>query len=110
AGSPADAPFDTEAEEAGDARDCGDFDTPCESGYTFFRRDTQDRSTGDQSDAAHEWVYIVYDPSKPGTQVPTGTTYGSIDTGIGSQSGIYFVRYNGATGAATSPHLIDNQP
>jgi len=109
AGSAADAPFETEAEEAGDARDCGDFDTHCESGYTFFRRDTQVRSTADQTDAAHEWVYIVYDPSKPGTQVPTGTTYGSIDTGTGSQSAIYFVRYNGATGAATSPVLIDNQ-
>ena len=67
--------------EGGDARDCGDFDAHCESGYTFFRRDTQVRSTADQADAAHEWVYIVYDPSKPGTEVPTGTTYGSIEHG-----------------------------
>jgi hypothetical protein len=106
-GSAADAPFEEEGVEGGDARDCGDFDAHCESGYTFFRRDTQVRSTADQADAAHEWVYIVYDPSKPGTQVPTGTTYGSVDTGIGSQSGTYFVRYNGATGAATPPTLID---
>ena len=42
----------------------------CESGYTFFRRDTQVRSTADQADAAHEWVYIVYDPSKPGQPGP----------------------------------------
>ena len=67
AGNPADAPFDEEGVEGGDARDCGDFDAHCESGYTFFRRDTQVRSTADQADAAHEWVYIVYDPSKPGT-------------------------------------------
>ena len=26
-------------------------------------------------------VYVVYDPTKPGTQVPTGTTYGSIEPG-----------------------------
>ena len=87
AGNPADAPFDEEGVEGGDARDCGDFDAHCESGYTFFRRDTQVRSTADQADAAHEWVYIVYDASKPGREVPTGTTYGSIDTGTGSQSG-----------------------
>jgi len=109
AGNPADAPFDEEGVEGGDARDCGDFDAHCESGYTFFRRDTQVRSTSDQADQAHEWIYIVYDPSKPGTQVPTGTTYGSIDTGTGSQSGIYFLRYDGASGSATTPVLIDNQ-
>jgi hypothetical protein len=109
AGNPADAPFGEEAEDAGNARDCGDFGAHCQSGYTFFRRDTQVRSTADQADGAHEWVYIVYDPSKPGTQVATGTTYGSIDTGVGSQSGIYFVRYDGATGTPTAPALIDNQ-
>ncbi|MFL5674710.1 MAG: sialidase family protein [Chloroflexota bacterium] len=108
-GNAADAPFDEDGVEGGDARDCGDFDLHCKSGYTFFRRDTQVRSTADQADAAHEWVYIVYDPSKPGTQTPTGTTYGSIDTGTGSQSGIYFIRYNGVTGRATEPALIDNE-
>jgi hypothetical protein len=109
AGNPADAPFEEEGVEGGDARDCGDFDAHCQSGYTFFRRDTQARSTADQADAAHEWVYIVYDPSKPGTEVATGTTYGSIDTGIGSQSGVYFLRYDGAAGTATAPALIDDQ-
>jgi hypothetical protein len=91
------------------ARDCGDFADACTSGYTFFRRDTQARSTADQLDATREWVYVVYDPSKPGTQTPTGTTYGSIDRGVGSQSGIYFFRYDGATGAMTTPALIDPQ-
>ena len=43
------------------------------------------------------------------TQVPTGTTYGSIDTGVGSQSGIYFLRYDGATGRRPTPVLIDAQ-
>ena len=91
------------------ARDCGDFGDHCTSGYTFFRRDTQDRSTADQFDDAHEWVYVVYDPSKPGTEVDTGTTYGSIDRGVGSQSGIYFFRYDGATGAMTTPTLLDDE-
>ncbi|HUS06054.1 MAG TPA: hypothetical protein VMZ52_07160, partial [Bryobacteraceae bacterium] len=112
--APASLPDDPKSEEgtsaAGSlARDCGDFDSACASGYTFFRRSTGPRSTADQTDASHEWIYIVYDATKPGTEVPTGTTYGSIRVGTGSQSGIYFVRYNGSTGTATAPALIDNQ-
>jgi len=109
AGNPADAPFGEARSAGGKARDCGDFASACKSGYTFFRRDTQVRSTADQSDATNEFVYMVYDPSKPGTEVRTLTTYGSIRTGIGSQSGIYFLRYDGAAGTKTAPALIDTQ-
>jgi hypothetical protein len=108
-GSALNEPFDEESTAGGDARDCGDFSAHCQSGFTFFRRDTQARSTADQTDTAHEYVYIVYDPSKPRTQTATGNTYGSIDTGTGSQSGIYFLRYDGQTGAKTTPALIDDQ-
>jgi hypothetical protein len=90
------------------ARDCGDFDSHCQSGYTFFRRDTTPRSTADQSDAAHEWVYVVYEAGKPGTDVNTNTSYGTIRPGRAAQSGVYFVRLNGATGTTTAPALIDN--
>jgi hypothetical protein len=91
------------------ARDGGDLTNAVQSGYTFFRRDTQVRAIADQS-ASNHYVYIVYDPTKPGTEVPTGTTYGSVGSGTGSQSAIYFIRLNGATGGATSPKLIDNEP
>lgn len=102
--------FDADPSAAGSlARDCGDFDSACASGYTFFRRDTSPRSTADQFDSQHEYVYVVYEASKPGTQVNTGTTYGSISPGVGSQSGIYFMRLNGATGVATNPVLLDNE-
>jgi hypothetical protein len=104
-----DDPLDEEGTDAGRARDCGDFGDHCTSGYTFFRRDTQVRSTADQLDTAHEWIYIVYDPSKPGTQTATGTTYGSIAPGTGSQSGVYFTRYDGVSGTHTTPALIDAQ-
>lgn len=93
-------------------RECGDFNEHCASGYTFFRVDavgTQVRSTADQYDKSHEWVNIVYDASKPGTLVPTGTTYGSVGLGTGSQAGIFFTRLDGATGLGTAPILIDNQ-
>jgi hypothetical protein len=96
---------------------CGDFAFQCESGYTFMRGGTQVRSTADQQDASHDYVYVVYDPSIPGTEVASGTTYGSVTSedlpaqfhqNVGSQSGIYFFRLDGATGAHTAPVLIDD--
>jgi hypothetical protein len=96
---------------------CGDFPFDCASGYTFMRGGTQVRSTADQQDKVHDFVYVVYDPSIPGTEVPSRTTYGSIVSedlpaqyhkNVGSQSGIYFFRLNAATGAHTSPVLIDD--
>jgi hypothetical protein len=97
--------------------ECGDAAVHCVSGYTFMRGGTQIRSTADQQDSSHDYIYVVYDPSIPGTEVPSGTTYGSITSedlpakyhqDIGSQSGIYFLRLNGATGAHTTPVLIDD--
>jgi hypothetical protein len=118
-----DEPADDVGEEEGGSPeagsisgDCGDFDAHCASGYTFMRGDTQIRSTADQS-ASNEYVYLVYDPTIPGTEVPSGTTYGSTvsaDLPVqyhkseGSQSGIYFIRLDGATGAHSTPSLIDD--
>ena len=83
----------------------------CESGYTFFRRDTQPRATADQFDTANpDRFYVVYDATKPGTEAPTGTTYGTTESGIGGQAGIFFLRVNGANGTKVGPSLIDAQP
>ena len=43
-----------------------------------MRGGTQVRSTADQGDHRHDYVYIAYDPSIPGTEVPSGSTYGSV--------------------------------
>src|SRR3954447_26597727 len=91
------------------ARDCGDFSDACASGFTFFRRDTQVRSTADQLDALHEWVYIVYDATKPGTEAATGSTYHTTEPGKGGQATTFFLRYNGADGSHSTPTVIDNQ-
>jgi len=101
-------------DEGGDApgsiaRDCGDFADHCQSGFTFFRRDTQVRSTADQLDAAHEWIYMVYDATKTGTVTNSSSTYSSAGTGKVGQAATYFIRYDGATGSHTAPALIDNQ-
>jgi hypothetical protein len=103
-------PYDAEDRylDGSSARDGGDFSNAVQSGYTFFRRDTQVRAAADAS-ASNEYVYVVYDPTKPGTEVPTGTTYGSVGSGTGSQSGVYFIRLNGATGKTAAPALVDAQ-
>jgi hypothetical protein len=115
-GGPAEPAKPKKAETAGT---CGDFSNHCASGYTFYRITTQVRGTADQADTDHEYVYIVYDPSKPGTEVDSGTTYGTIQSGdmpakfhqeVGSQQAVYFIRLDGATGEATDPALIDDQP
>jgi hypothetical protein len=104
-----DDPDFEESTAAGVSRDCGDFADHCDSGYTFFRRDTQERATADQFDPTHEYVYVVYDATKPGTEVPTGTTYYTVSPGVGGQAAIFFTRLDGATGAHTAPAVIDNQ-
>ena len=92
----------------GSARDCGDFDSACQSGYTFFRQDSQVRSTADQrSRTGDESVYIAYNATIPGTETATGTTYGSVSPGVASKEGIYFLRYNGATGTKSNAKLVD---
>jgi len=109
---PDDPGFEDESGDApgSTARDCGDFADHCQSGFTFFRRDTQVRSTADQLDAAHEWIYMVYDATKDGTVANSSSSYSSAGTGKVGQAATYFIRYDGATGAHTSPELIDNQP
>ena len=90
------------------ARDCGDFAAACRSGYTFFRRDTQVRSSADQKDASREWIYLVYDATK-GAEVQTGTSYGTNGPGTAGQAAIFLFRYDGATGVATPPMVLDDQ-
>ncbi len=115
---PASVPDDPESGEDDGAaaasltRDCGDFQNHCRAGYTFFRVDavgTQVRSTADQLDKEHEWVYLAYDPVKPGTIVDTGSSFFSTTPGKGGQAGVYFTRLDGATGAHTAPMLLDDR-
>ena len=90
----------TEAEEAaGDARDCGVLESACQSGYIFPRSTTSPRSSADQTAPTNRWVYTVLDPVVPGSEVPTGTTYGATESGTGGQAAIYAIRFNPRTGA-----------
>ena len=88
-------------------RDCGDGPFVCESGYVFFREDSQTRITADPMDNTPEGrnaAYIVYNATVPGTQVPTGTSYGTVEPGIGSQGQIYVTRtLDGSSWSAPAP-------
>jgi hypothetical protein len=99
-----------EGEEAGtgegDARDCGSLYDHCESGYTFFRRDTQVRASADQSSGG-ENVYLVYDASIPDTVTDANSTYSTVPGDRVGQAGVYFSRLNGTTGHHSAPKLID---
>ncbi len=93
---------------SGGARDCGDGRDACLSGYTFFRQDSQVRSTADENDP-NNTVFVVFNATKPGTQTPTGTTYGTIVSGTGSQSVTYFTTIkNGVPQGDGS--IVDDQP
>jgi hypothetical protein len=89
-------------------RDCGDFTEACQSGYTYPRVDAAPRATADQYAApSDETVYVVFEQSIPGTETATGTTFGTVQPGTGSQGGVYFMTLNGATGDTSAAKLID---
>jgi hypothetical protein len=91
------------------AGDCGDLANACESGFTFFRQSTILASTTDQYDASHQYIYMVYGATRPGSEVSTGTTFGVESEGVGGQEVAYFVRYNAADGTHTAPRIISNK-
>lgn len=93
----------------GFARDCGDGPLRCQSGYVFFRANTQVRATADPG-ADPNTVYAVFDGAVPGTQTPTGTSYGTNGPGIGTQASIFFVKTTDGGAHWSVPTRIDSQP
>ncbi len=96
-----------EEEAAGTARDCGDDFDACASGYTFFRHDSSPRIAADQSaQGSAGTVYIVFQATKPGTEVPTGSSFGVMGSGNGGQAAAYIVKTTDGGAHWTSPQLI----
>jgi hypothetical protein len=92
--------------EQAPTRDCGDGPFVCESGYVFFREDSQTRITADPTDTANPAAaYIVFNATVPGTETPTGTSFGTVEPGVGSQGQVYFLRTLNGT-AWTAPTRI----
>lgn len=96
------------------ARDCGDGPLVCQSGYVFHRSNTQVRITADPNGApgTEDDAYVVYDASVEGSLTPTGTTYGTVESGTGSQGSIHFIKttnggatWTGGTGGPTATRI-----
>jgi hypothetical protein len=99
-------------EPRNDARNCGDGPLACQSGYVFARAATQVRITADPNGAAAtaDDAYVVYDGSVPASLTPTGTSFGTIESGTGSQASIYFVKTTNGGASWASPTRVDPQP
>jgi hypothetical protein len=99
---------DAEPSSAGDSRDCGSGPFACQSGFVFFRHDSQPRITADPSDATNT-VYMVYDATIPSTEVPSTSTYNTAPVRNGQlmvgQGAFYFTKKVG-NGGWTAPGLL----
>jgi len=92
------------------ARDCGDGPFACQSGYVFHRANTQVRITADPTASGDaDEVFVVFDASVPGTETPTGSTYGTVTEGIGTQASVYFMKTPNGGASWTAPARIDPQ-
>jgi photosystem II stability/assembly factor-like uncharacterized protein len=72
--------------------DCGDGPFTCRSGYVFGRDGSAPRNAADPVAGEGDELYVVVEATVPGTQRPSGTTYGTIDPGVASQGAIYFTK------------------
>ena len=91
-------------------RDCGDGPQACQSGYVFGRVDSGPRNGADPVAGDGDEVYVVVEATVPGTETPTGTTYGTVTHGTGSQGAIYFSKTTDGGANWTTPARIDPQP
>ncbi|HET6947204.1 MAG TPA: hypothetical protein VFJ45_05260 [bacterium] len=90
-------------------RDCGDGPQACQSGYAFGRADSGPRITADPVSGEGDEAYIVVEASVPGSQTATGSTYGTIDPGTGSQGSIYFSKTVNGGATWSTPSRVDPQ-
>jgi hypothetical protein len=93
----------------GSRRDCGDGPSACQSGYVFGRADSGPRNGADPLAGEGDEAYVVIEATVPGTQTATGTTYGTVTNGVGSQGSIYFSKTTNGGTTWTAPTRIDPQ-
>jgi hypothetical protein len=93
----------------GRARDCGDGPLACQSGYVFGRVDSGPRIAADPVGGEGDEAYVVVEATVPGTQTATGTTYGTVENGTGSQGSIYFSKTTNGGASWSTPARVDPQ-
>jgi hypothetical protein len=82
--------------------DCGDGPFVCKSGYVFGRDGSSPRNAADPLAGQGDELYVTVEATVPGTQRPSGTTYGTVERGVASQGSIYFTKTEDG-GATWSP-------
>jgi hypothetical protein len=99
-------------ESAGDSRDCGSGPFACQSGFVFFRHDSQVRSTADPKRNPNT-VYVVFDAVKPNSIEPSDSTYntapvsddGTLNVGQGA---VYLTKTTNGGRTWSTPKVISN--
>ena len=88
-------------------RDCGDGDYLCPpSEFVFHRVPLEPRVTSDQSGEL-EGVYLTYNEIRPGSIVPSDSTYSSAGAGMVGQSLVYVVSTTDDGRTWSSPTAVD---
>jgi hypothetical protein len=90
-------------------RDCGDGPSACQSGYVFGRVDSGPRNAADPVAGEGDEAYVVIEATVPGTETPTGTTFGTVASGTGSQGAVYFSKTTNGGASWTTPTRVDPQ-
>jgi hypothetical protein len=93
----------------GRRRDCGDGPQACQSGYVFGRVDSGPRIAADPVAGDGDDAYVVVEASVPNSNTPTGSTYGTIDPGTGSQGSIYFSKTTNGGASWSAATRVDPQ-
>lgn len=90
------------------ARDCGDGLFECPEEFVFARIPLEPRVTADQTGDL-PGVYLTYNEIKPGSSVPSTSSYSSAGPGMVGQSQVFVIRTinNGATWS--TPIAVDPQ-
>ncbi len=101
---------DAEPSAAGNARDCGSGPFACDSGFVFFRHDSQPRITADPSDTSNT-VFMVYDATVPDSEVPSDSTYNTAPvaadgTRMVGQGAVYFTKTDNGGRTWTDPSRL----
>ncbi len=103
-------PRDARVSPAGTAEECGDGPFACQSGFVFSRFNSQMRIAADQTKSGRDGeVYLIYDATVPGSETPTGTTYGTVAPGIGGQGAVYVIKTSNGGRKWSKPARIDPQ-
>lgn len=88
------------------ARDCGDGPFVCPSEFVFHRVPLEPRVTADQSGTL-PGVYLVYNEIRPGSAVPSETTYSSAGGGLVGQSLVYIIHSTDDGASWSAPTAVD---